>query len=322
LFDDRLVIYASSSLGVTRTAVAANRPEIERLVSAFNQAVAHGDLSAFQNTGRALTRILVTPIAKLSEIGDTLVFVRDPAFGRLPFGALMSENKHYLIEDHAVVVTPSISSYLRALHTRTTTSGALLSVGNSLAFERSASLTPLPAAESEAKEIASMYPSKALLFGADATKERVIGALPYCDAAHFAVHANAGLGEAMPPHLILARTADDEGKLTASEIAALPLSGVRTVVLAGCRTAISSPGPTAGTHTLVDAFLDAGAGSVVGTLWEIEDVPTREMSVMFHRELRKGSTPAEALRMTQVEMIRHAISPRVWAALQLYGSGK
>jgi CHAT domain-containing protein len=159
-----------------------------------------------------------------------------------------------------------------------------------------------------------MYPSKAMLIGADATKERVIGALRYCDAAHFAVHANAGLGEAMPPHLILARTADDEGKLTAAEIAALPLNGVRTVVLAGCRTAISSPGPS-GTHTLVDAFLDAGAGSVLGTLWEIEDAPTREMSIMFHRELRKGSTPAEALRTMQVEMIRSAASllSRTWA---------
>ncbi len=318
LFDDRLVIYASSSLGLTRTTVAANRLQVERLVSAFEQAIAHSDHLSFQNTGGSLA---ITPIEKLTATADTLVFVRDPAFSGVPFGALMSGNNHCLIQDHAVVVTPSLSSYLRALHTRTTTSGALLSVGNSLAFERSDSLASLPAAESEAKEIAAMYPSRAMLLGPDATKERVVGALPYCDAAHFAVHANAGLGEAMPPHLILTRTADDEGKLTGAEIAALPLHDVRTVVLAGCRTAISSP-ETSGTYTIVDAFLVAGAGSVVGTLWEVEDAPTREMSIMFHRELRKGSSPAEALRTTQMEMIRRAVAPRVWAALQLYGSGK
>jgi CHAT domain-containing protein len=45
------------------------------------------------------------------------------------------------------------------------------------------------------------------------------------------------------------------------------------------------------------------------------------MSITFHRSLRHGATPADALRATQIEMIRRAASPRVWAALQLYGSG-
>lgn len=180
-------------------------------------------------------------------------------------------------------------------------------------------LASLPAAESEAKEIAAMYPSHALLVEGDATKDRVLGAFPLCDAAHFAVHANAGLGDLMPPHLILTKTANDDGILTAPEIAALHLNRLRTIMLAGCRTALSSQ---PGDDSLVSAFLTAGAGSVVGTLWEVEDAPTHEMSVLFHRELRKGSTPAEALRTTQREMIRRGAPPSVWASLQLYGSGK
>jgi CHAT domain-containing protein len=181
-------------------------------------------------------------------------------------------------------------------------------------------LPDLAAAKTEAEEIATMYPSHALLVKGDATKARVVGALPYCDAAHFAVHANAGIGDAMPAHLILSRTADNEGILTAPEIAALRLDGVRTVVLAGCSTAISPARSRAG--SLVDAFLAAGVGSVVGTLWQVEDAPTRTMSIAFHRELRNGSTPAQALRTTQLEMIRHDAAPRVWASLQLYGSGR
>jgi len=165
-----------------------------------------------------------------------------------------------------------------------------------------------------------MYPSHALLVEGDATKARVVGALPYCDAAHFAVHANAGLGDTMPPHLILSRTSDNEGILTAPEIAALNLDGVRTVVLAGCSTAISSA--RSRTDSLVNAFLAAGVGSVIGTLWNVEDAPTRTMSIAFHRELHKGSTPAQALRTTQLEMIRRDAAPKVWASLQLYGSGK
>ena len=69
------------------------------------------------------------------------------------------------------------------------------------------------------------------------------------------------------------------------------------------------------------SFVTAGAGSVIGTLWEIADEPAREISVAFHRELREGSSPAAALRTAQTEMIRRGAPPSVWVAWQLYGSG-
>jgi CHAT domain-containing protein len=320
VFNDRLAIFTRSSLGLTRTAVTVKRSRIESLVSQFDQAIARDDQLAFQNTARTLEQALVEPIATQVAAADTLVFVRDPAFGNLPFAALSSGNHHYLIHDHNVVVTSSFSAYLRASHTKTAMSSALLSVGNPLSGERrDGALASLPAAESEAEEIAAMYPSHALLVEGDATKKRVLGALPLCDAAHFAVHANAGLGEMVPPHLVLTGTANDEGMLTAPEIAALHLNGLRTVMLAGCRTALSSQ---PGDDSLVNSFLTAGAGSVVGTLWEVEDAPTRTMSTMFHRELRKGLSPKDALRATQLEMIKRGAAPSVWASLQLYGSGK
>lgn len=320
VFDDRLSIYTRSSLGLIRTGTTVSRSRIENLVSQFDQAIANNDQRAFQRISRTLEHTLVEPIATQIAAADTLVFVRDPVFRNLPFAALSSGNNHYLIHDHNVVVTPSFSAFLRASHTKTTISRALLSVGNPLSDERpGGALASLPAAESEAEEIAAMYPSHSLLVEGDATKDRVVGALPYCDAAHFAVHANVGLGDLMPPHLILTKTANDEGILTAPQIAALHLNGLRTVMLAGCRTALSSQ---PGGDSLVDAFLTAGAGSVVGTLWEVEDASTRTMSTMFHRELRKGLTPKEALRATQLEMIKRGEAPSVWASLQLYGSGQ
>lgn len=320
VFDDRLVIYASNSLGLTRTVMAIGRSQVERLVSAFDQAIARDDRLAFHKAGRSLEQILIGPIEGQAAEAETIVFVSDPAFGNLPFGALVGPNKHFLVEDHAVVVTPSIWSYLRASHTRVTTSRALLSVGSPSSGERSDLLPALAGAKSEAEEIAATYPSHALLVDGDATKARVVGSLLYCDAAHFAVHANAGLGETMPPHLILSRTSDNEGILTAPEIAALQLNSVRTVVLAGCSTAISLA--RSRTDSLVNAFLLAGVGSVIGTLWNVEDLPTRTMSIAFHRELRKGSTPAQALRTTQLQMIRRNAAPSAWASLQLYGSGR
>lgn len=307
LFDDRVVIYANN---ISAT-VSVTSADVRRLVTAFEESIEQNDISRFEDIGRQLSRILVDPIAAIAQPGDTLVFVRDPALGRLPFGALMRAGGRHLIEEHPVVITPSTTAWLQSLHQKRRTSRALLSIGNPLPDDQTKSLA---GAEAEAKEIAAMYPSRALLIGASATKQRVISNLGYCDAAHFAVHANAGLGETMPPHLILSETNDDDGKLTAAEIAALELDHIRTVVLAGCRTA-------AGTRSLVEAFLTAGAGSVLGTLWEVDDAATREMSITFHRLLRDGATPAAALRATQIDMIRRAASPRDWASLQLYGSG-
>jgi CHAT domain-containing protein len=258
-----------------------------------------------------LSRILVDPISAVVQRGDMLVFVHDPALGCLPFGALKRADGRYLIEEHPVVVTGSTTAWVQSLHRKRRASRALLSVGNPLPDEQT---VPLAGAEAEAKEVAALYPSRALLIGASATKKRVISNLAYCDSAHFAVHANAGLDEAMQPHLTLSETKDDDGRLTAAEIAALELDHIRTVVLAGCRTA-------AGRRSLVEAFLAAGAGSVVGTLWDVDDAATREMSITLHRSLRDGATPAAALRATQIDMIRRAASPRVWASLQLYGSG-
>lgn len=313
LFPDRVLIYAND----TRTSVSVGSVEVQRLVATFAEAIESNNLRSFRDTGRALSRILVDPIASVARPGDILVFVLDPALRQLPFAALLQDNGRYLIEDHAVVVTPSLTSWLRSLHTDAKISRALLSVGNPFPVQAGVSLA---GAEAEAKEIAALYPSRALLVGAAATKQRVISALDYSDAAHFAVHANAGLGEAMPPHLLLSESKDNDGKLTAAEIAALQLENIRIVVLAGCRTAVTTPVPSS-TRSLVEAFLAAGAGSVIGTLWEVDDAATREMSIRFHRASRSGATPAGALRTTQMEMIRSAASPRVWAAMQLYGSG-
>ena len=307
LFHDRVVVYANN----LRATVSVTSAETRRLVTAFEESIEQNDIRRFKDAGRQLSRILADPIAAIAQPGDMLVFVRDPALGRLPFGALILADGRYLIEKHPVVITLSTTACLQSPNRKRMASRALLSIGNPLSDGQTGSLA---GAEAEAKEIAAMYPSRALLIGASATKQRVISNLAYCDAAHFAVHANAGLGEAMPPHLILSDTKDDDGRLTAAEIAALDLDHIRTVVLAGCRTA-------AGTRSLVEAFLAAGAGSVVGTLWEVDDASTREMSITLHRSLRDGATPAAALRATQIDMIQRSAPPRVWASLQLYGSG-
>lgn len=172
LFHDRVVIYAND----IHATVSVTSSEVKRLASAFEESIERNNLRRFRDVGRQLWRILVDPIAAVTQPGDTLVFVGDPALGRLPFGALMRPDGRYLIEAHSVVIAPSKTEWLQSFYQKRRASRALLSIGNPLSDEQA---TSLASAEAEAKEIAAMYPSRALLIGASATKKRVISNLAY-----------------------------------------------------------------------------------------------------------------------------------------------
>jgi len=323
VFDRQVVIYAAHSSGVERASVALSPPDVERLIVSFIQALEKRDDRSSHMAGTALYRVLIAPVANTVARARSIVVVLDPSMRQIPFSALMQAKGRYLIQDHVVAVVPSITSFLESLRTKRATSRAVLAVGNPLLNEGLKSLGSLSGAEAEVQEIAAMYPSRALLVRGDATKQRVVSALGYCDVAHFAVHAAVELNDVTPPHLLLCESGEDDGRLSASEVAELRLHEVRMVVLAGCRTAVATPRRRE-TRSLVDAFLTAGAGSVIGALWEIDDGITREMSVEIHRVFRSGETPAAALRAAQLLMIgskTSARSPSQWAALQLYGSG-
>jgi CHAT domain-containing protein len=166
-----------------------------------------------------------------------------------------------------------------------------------------------------------MYRSPTVLLGTNASSERVLAALPRCDVVHIATHAILDPIDPVKSRLLLA--GDDS--LTVEQVAALHLEHLQLVILAGCRTAGASTG-YGDIRTLAAGFLASGARNVVASLWNVDDEPTREVSVAFHRELRRGRGPVEALRSAQLQMLQSTdprlSDPRVWAALQLYGLGE
>jgi CHAT domain-containing protein len=72
---------------------------------------------------------------------------------------------------------------------------------------------------------------------------------------------------------------------------------------------------------LSNAFLYAGARSVVTTLWRNDDAASGELMVAFYRHVRAGLTNAEALRAAQLDVLAQDKwnSPYHWAAFSLTG---
>jgi CHAT domain-containing protein len=98
-----------------------------------------------------------------------------------------------------------------------------------------------------------------------------------------------------------AKPDQDDGILTAMEVADLDLRGVNLVVLSACETGLGATAGGEGVLGLQRAFQSAGARSVVASLWKVEDQGTAAlMGLFYHKLWRENKTPVDALREAQL----------------------
>ncbi len=66
-----------------------------------------------------------------------------------------------------------------------------------------------------------------------------------------------------------------------------------------------------------DAFLSAGAGAFVGTLWSVGDAPASHFAMSFYNALREGKTLAQAANDGRAAARARDLS--TWLAYEVYG---
>jgi CHAT domain-containing protein len=119
---------------------------------------------------------------------------------------------------------------------------------------------------------------------------------------------------------------ENDGILTTEEVLGLDLSGVEWVVLSACDTGIGEIRGVEGVLGLRRAFRMAGARTVIGSLWPVEDLWAREWMEALYRArfVDRLSTP-EAVRAASLAVLAELrlqgleTLPRRWASFVAVG---
>lgn len=110
-----------------------------------------------------------------------------------------------------------------------------------------------------------------------------------------------------------------DGYLQMGEIKALDISA-ELVVMSACETSLGHDVAGEGMVGLPQAFLIAGARSVVASLWPVDDEATALFMEEFYRAIaEEEASPAEALRKAQLILSKEYDDPFYWAPFLIYG---
>jgi CHAT domain-containing protein/tetratricopeptide (TPR) repeat protein len=311
--------------------------ELVRLAHDLRARLAGRDM-AFAEPAARLYQALLSPAGDALRGARRVVIVPDGALWDLPFQALRAPSGRFLIEDLAVSYAPSLS-VLRDMRTRPRAharpAGALLAIGNpdlgpgaarrAPAALLSSPLAPVPELETQVREIARLYDpgSTAVRVGVGAREAWLKAEAPHYRILHLASHGVLDDLSPLYSELVLASPAAgdrDDGLLEAREILDLDL-GADLAVLSACETGRGRAGAGEGLIGMTWAFFVAGCPTTVASQWKVEAESTNRLMLAFHRELRSGKPPAEALRLAALAQLQRADQrhPFYWAGFVAMG---
>lgn len=197
--------------------------------------------------------------------------------------------------------------------------------GNSIEPSRE-NINTLKGAAQEAKQIIDIMGGE-LLAGNDATKESFFKNAPGKSILHFASHAALDPNNAFDSHILMSGGAEasEPKRLYTLEICCMNLDA-QMAVLSSCYSGGGQLFAGEGVISLAWAFRYAGCGSVVMSLFQLDDRSTRNIMTSFYAYLKDGKSKNNALRQAKLDYLDEIVParthPRFWAGLAVTGDQK
>jgi CHAT domain-containing protein/tetratricopeptide (TPR) repeat protein len=314
------------------------------------------DASRHRVAGERLRELLWDPLGIDSASGRTVLVVPAGAIHLVNFSALPLPDGRFIAEADVLVHYLASEREVLAQAPRAVRSGVLVvggadfeATGDALdgPSARAATcdplsrldLPPLPGSLREARRVASVFRAAPGMRGsvteltrADATKAQFKQQAPGKAIVHVATHGffasndcTTGSSDAANPlrlsGLAFAAAEDPaDALLLAEEVATLDLRGARWVVLSGCDTGVGQIEVDEGILGLRRAFRVAGAGTLIMSLWLVEDRSAETfMAALYDARLNANQSTSAAMRtayraaLESVRRERGEAHPLHWA---------
>jgi CHAT domain-containing protein/tetratricopeptide (TPR) repeat protein len=319
------------------------RGEIRPAVRMFNGTFNRRNGSEAAPSVVLYKKLLGEALEKLPPGIGRLIIVPDDVLHQLPFAALRAAKEGPpLGERYELTLIPSATLWLGWEGHRPkpapkpvlaladpTTPGTLQGV-QVASLERSAAvfssafrLGALPYARQESESVVDhMGQGSVRRLGENAAEAYLKHApLHEFGVLHFATHAVTD--EINPERsgvLLAPGDPAEDGLLQIREIVDLYLQG-RTVVLSACSTNTGTVLRGEGVMSLARAFFQAGAHTVVASLWPLRDDEAAIFFDRFYDHLGKGLSVAAALHAAQRDRIEAGAPAAAWAGIVVLGDG-
>jgi CHAT domain-containing protein len=337
--DESSFLFVVTRQGLTAHLLPPRRdlaPLLERLRAAVYQDSPLGS-RRFAEDAYELYRVLMLPAEPELRGKERLVVAPDGALYSLSFELLLTapvpnaggprRDLPYLIRERSVSYVPSASVLAQLVAGKEprdrTRNDTKLFVGFGDPGEDA---SRLPAARDEVRRIASLFPvDQAVVFiGPDATEGNVKSnaAVTWARNLHFATHGL--LDEDHPDRsglkLAQAKGSTEDGLLQVREVFNLELHA-DLVILSACQSGRGKEVSGEGLVGMTRAFLYAGAGRLIVSLWRVDDESTSDLMVSFYRHLLQVGDHSAALQLAKLDLIDHSqyFHPYFWAPFVLVG---
>ncbi|HDL86530.1 MAG TPA: CHAT domain-containing protein, partial [Candidatus Acetothermia bacterium] len=296
-------------------------------------------------------------LPKTTGEGDVphLIIIPSGPLYYLPFQALIWTSQDYsknapLIVRYAISYSPSLATLKYAQQREENAYQQSTFLGLADPDSGDPSIKRLPAAQTEVRTVAKLFPVAAVYVDKQATEDVVQSHSATAREILLSTHGLFNPHNPMFSYLVVSPTEENtDGKLHAYEVFSLPLHA-DMVVLSACETLLPSLEDmkgqikavrggdddtpvkltddqlkelTAGDEVvgLTRAFISAGASSVLSSLWSVPSGSTSQLMVSFYKHMQEGMDKAEALRAAELEVMNTSgcTQPWYWAAFNLMG---
>lgn len=342
---EHLFIFYTDGTRFERRAVAYDST-LFRQIDQLLRVIRRMDEDGFAAVSYTLYDRLIAPVQDLLKGKNRLCVIPEGQLNRLPFEVLLTVRPKaakdftqlpYLLKGFAVRYYPSATLAFQQIVKRSQkTTGFLGFAPVEFALKNQiAAHLPLTQSEDEIRQIGELFEAKGLnatlLARESATEANLLQNIGNAQFIHLSTHGT--LNQQYALSYLACYPADSlaqkntafanrlEGRLYAGEIYNLPLHA-DLVTLSSCETGVGQLVNGEGILSVLWAFMYAGAGNIVYSLWKLPDLATGELMIAFYQNhLIEKKDFATALQQAKLKLIMspNTAFPRNWAGLVLVG---